>query len=82
MHTFNENMKKNQHISESRGDQRNCFKTPVSKCEKIRRISFTVCMLISSHITRHIGLVISRRTVRTIHMYIIHWDGIIFANMI
>ena len=29
-----------------------------------------------------IGLVISRRTVRTIHMYILNWDGIIFANMI
>ena len=54
MHTFNDNLKKNQDISESRGDQRNCFKTPVSKCEKMRRISLTVCMIISLHIMRHI----------------------------
>ena len=53
MHTFNDNLKKNQDISESRGNQRNCFKTPVSKCEKMRRISLTVCMLNSLHITRH-----------------------------
>ena len=60
MHTFIDNLKKNQDISESCGDQRNCFKTPVSKCEKMRRISLTVCMLISLHITIHIYMYRSR----------------------